>query len=500
MKMKEGNGMIYVDASRNAVTCIGRLGENNARVIRINVSGIVRAFPGAEFTVLNKRPGDADAYPVAPENVEMNGEIVLWTVASGDLMREGVGQFEVVASVDGTIVKTVIYSSRIDHALDGSEKPPEPWEGWVQQVTDAADRAEDAAELLESPGAEAVTLAPGSSATAEYSDGTFTFGIPQGAKGDPGQDGAPGAKGDKGDTGATGPQGPKGDKGDTGATGPQGPAGDPGDVIDDTSTTAENRTWSAKKLNSAISQKADEPTGTKADGKIYALAEINGEVVPVWITPQVPTVPVQDVQVNGVSVVGQGGVANVPIASSSAPGAVIISANSNHGLSVDNGVLKVGKASLTYQKAGANEYRVTVPANQHNAVFYGLAKLAGADMASLSGETVGVYPEAQKSAISQMLSGAVSVTGTTPSITGLPGVRYVCGECATLSITAPESGCIDVTFTSGSTPTVLTVSSAKTGVTAIKWANGFDPTSLEANTTYEVNILDGEFGVVGSWS
>ena len=87
-----------------------------------------------------------------------------------------------------------------------------------------------------------------------------------------------------------------------------------------------------------------------------------------------------------------------------------------------------------------------------------------------------------------------TISGTTPSITGVSGHRYICGECATLAITAPASGCIDVVFESGSTATVLTVSSS------IKWANGFDPSSLEANTTYEINILDGEFGVVGSWT
>ena len=48
------------------------------------------------------------------------------------------------------------------------------------------------------------TLPSDSDATANYQDGLFTFGIPQGVKGD---------KGDKGDTGATGPQGPKGDDG-----------------------------------------------------------------------------------------------------------------------------------------------------------------------------------------------------------------------------------------------------------------------------------------------
>ena len=91
----------------------------------------------------------------------------------------------------------------------------------------------------------------------------------------------------------------------------------------------------------------------------------------------------------------------------------------------------------------------------------------------------------------------VSVTGSTPTITALPGIRYVCGECVTLDITLPASGCIDVVFESGSTPTVLTIT-PPTGVT-VKWANGFDPTALDANTTYEINIADG-LGVAGTWT
>lgn len=91
----------------------------------------------------------------------------------------------------------------------------------------------------------------------------------------------------------------------------------------------------------------------------------------------------------------------------------------------------------------------------------------------------------------------VSVSGTTPAITALPGVRYICGEVATLDITFPASGIVDVVFESGSTPTVLTIT-PPTGVT-VRWANGFDPTSLEANTTYEINIADG-LGVAGQWT
>lgn len=91
----------------------------------------------------------------------------------------------------------------------------------------------------------------------------------------------------------------------------------------------------------------------------------------------------------------------------------------------------------------------------------------------------------------------VTVSGTTPTITALPSIRYVCGEVSTLDITLPASGIVDVVFESGATATVLTIT-PPTGQT-LKWANGFDPTTLEANTTYEINIADG-LGVAGQWT
>lgn len=79
-----------------------------------------------------------------------------------------------------------------------------------------------------------------------------------------------------------------------------------------------------------------------------------------------------------------------------------------------------------------------------------------------------------------------NVSGSTPTITATADVQYVCGECSTLTVILPETGCVDVTFESGSTATVLTVT-PPTGFTK-EWANGFDDTSLDANTTYEINI------------
>lgn len=374
-----------------------------------------------------------------------------------------------------------------------------------------------------------------------------------------------------------------------------------------------------------------------------------------------------DVQVNGASVVTNG-VANVPVASANDLGVVKTGTASSTGLGVANNNIYVVKASDDRVKAGANSYTPITPANQHNSVFYGLAKASGDTTQSASSNAVGVYTPEAKAAIWNMLgldgsafvksdweliredtvtnateadieitvdgdgnqfeltdaillfdlpnvaeassktdgrftfyytasngitmtggamsrnangaavgawqvieqrngmifaqsgyratstnganmsyryhetnpsgngiylapnkiiftrvniptvtgtghyilygkrkraaldSPVINVSGTTPSITALPGHRYICGEVSTLTITVPASGCIDVTFTSGSTATVLTVTPTKTGVTAVKWANGFDPTSLDADTTYEINILDGEYGVACSWT
>ena len=89
------------------------------------------------------------------------------------------------------------------------------------------------------------------------------------------------------------------------------------------------------------------------------------------------------------------------------------------------------------------------------------------------------------------------VIGTSPTIVCEDNHRYICGEVLSLNITLPNNGIIDVVFESGSTPTVLTIT-PPTGVT-VKWANGFDPTSLDADTTYEINIVDG-LGVAGIWT
>lgn len=259
--------------------------------------------------------------------------------------------------------------------------------------------------------------------------------------------GADGATGPQGETGATGPQGPKGDKGETGPQGIQGSKGDPG----------------------------DDYTLTEQDKQ-----EIAGMV----------DTPVDDVQINGTSILSNRA-ANVPLASANAYG---VGKVGSKGITIDsNGVFAIVRASSSQIKSGANGTAPVTTYVQHEAAFYGLAKAAGDTTQSQSNNEVGMYTEEAKSAISDMLNGSVSVSGTTPTIVAKSGIRYVCGEVTSLYFTPCATGICDVVFTSGTTPTVLVVPST------IKWANGFDPSALDANTTYELNIMDG-LGVCGTWT
>ena len=297
----------------------------------------------------------------------------------------------------------------------------------------------------------------------------------------PGPKGDKGDKGDRGDTGATGPIGPAGPQGDQGPQGETGPKGDKGDTGERGETGA----------TGPMGPQGDRgPKGDKGDpGDDYTLTEQDKQEIAGLVDA-----PVDDVQVNGTSIVADG-VANIPIASSSAFGVIKPHVNS---FDYYGDALKLKSPSLSDIKAGNNGWKALTPAQEHQATFYGLAKSAGDTTQSASYNPVGTYTEEAKSAISDMLNAPVTVDGTTPVINAKSGVRYVCGECSTIDISTPESGIIDVTFTSGSTPTVLTVSPPE-GMTMM-WANNFDPTDLDANTTYEINIMDGCKGVACSWT
>ena len=169
------------------------------------------------------------------------------------------------------------------------------------------------------------------------------------------------------------------------------------------------------------------------------------------------------------------------------------------GLVVSNGILYIAPASDAYIKEGNNLRTPIVPRNQHQSVFYGLAKASGDTTQSASDNAVGTYTDEAKIAIKTMLgvhdtydSFIEEIDGTDVTITGQPSYRYNCGELYSLTVTPPSSGTIDIRFTSGSTPTVLTLPQT---VKMPEWW-----VEVEANTIYEMCITDGIYCGVMSWA
>lgn len=186
--------MIDIYAHSGMAVNLGRVGENQARRVIFDVTNWNAKYPGATITLLNEPPGATDAYPV--QNVTVDGDNVYWIIESADVPKYGCGRCELIATQDEVIVKSEIYGTVTQRALDDTGEAPEPWESWQtvfaglkDEAVSAAENAEAASEAVQDMGVEAETLEPGSAATViktvdpDTGAVTLIFGVPAGESG-----------------------------------------------------------------------------------------------------------------------------------------------------------------------------------------------------------------------------------------------------------------------------------------------------------------------------
>ena len=255
---------------------LGRVGENGTRQIEFDCSEILTEYPAAVIVCAVKRPGAESAY-----YADMQAEGALRRLILRDVETEKPGTLKLeLSALDGEKQRrTTLYAGAIASGLTRTDKEPsDPEKDLIDYIADAetvkqeasnaakdalaaAGRAADAASEIENMTANAVTLAPGEPATANYNAGVLTIGVPKGdpgakgEKGDKGADGAPGVQGEAGmaatisvgivSTGEPGTQAsvtnagtdstavlnfviPRGEKGETGAKGDTGAIGEAG--------------------------------------------------------------------------------------------------------------------------------------------------------------------------------------------------------------------------------------------------------------------------------
>ena len=112
------------------------------------------------------------------------------------------------------------------------------------------------------------------------------------------------------------------------------------------------------------------------------------------------------------------------------------------------------------------------------------------EQAAAALEAIGGAPESALDGYEPKAT-VTEVTGAAPTIRAAANTVYNCGTLTSLTVdTFPQTGAWSIVFTSGSTATTTSFP-----------ANilGLDSFAAEANTMYEINVLDGR-AVVGSWA
>lgn len=130
-------------------------------------------------------------------------------------------------------------------------------------------------------------------------------------------------------------------------------------------------------------------------------------------------VPVEDVQVNGTSILSDG-VANVPLMDVDKGTVGVATVDRTYGTSIYSRRIIISKATEAQIKnpsVSGGYYCPIVPYNQHESTFYGLAKAAGDTTQSASSNAVGTYTDDAKTAIRGML-GSISVEDIVPPYDG----------------------------------------------------------------------------------
>lgn len=205
--------ILALDRFGDQALLLGRVDENRATRVLIDLKSILSQYPDAIASITVKPPGRTEY----PATVKQEGSILTWEITRADIGdKAGSGQAQItIRDADGTVIKTAIACTRISESLGDATAPaPDPVTTWIDKATGTladVERAGNAAQAV----ADEVQR--------RLDNGDFV--------------GPQGPKGDRGETGPIGPQGPKGEKGDKGDrgekgdTGPQGETGAKGDAF-----------------------------------------------------------------------------------------------------------------------------------------------------------------------------------------------------------------------------------------------------------------------------
>lgn len=165
---------------------LGIRAENDVTQVELDFSAWAEEFGPGVVQLLIRRDGDAAPYPVL---LSQSGIVAVWTVSATDLAVRGPLAAEWIYTVGTQVKKSEVLPFYVLRDIGAPGAAPDPYEDWLQQLTELAADAQAASLAIQNMDVEAETLAPGSAATVsktvdpETGAVTLTFGIPRGQDG-----------------------------------------------------------------------------------------------------------------------------------------------------------------------------------------------------------------------------------------------------------------------------------------------------------------------------
>lgn len=122
---------------------VGYERENDARGVAFDYSAWAEQYGDGVLQLLVQRPGDAAPYPVLL--TAGDGLTAVWTPSATDTDVPGRGEIQLIYTVDEIVAKTAVLQVMIDRSLAAGTTPPDPYETWLEDLTElAADTQQNA--------------------------------------------------------------------------------------------------------------------------------------------------------------------------------------------------------------------------------------------------------------------------------------------------------------------------------------------------------------------
>ena len=122
---------------------LGRVGENQAREIIFDITGLVARYGEGTCNLIHQRSGDDKPYPVA---ITQTPDSLVWTVKDVDVAKPGCGKCELIYIVDYVVAKSYIYTTVAEESMgEPTEEIPEVGTYWLDNVLQCSSKAEASA-------------------------------------------------------------------------------------------------------------------------------------------------------------------------------------------------------------------------------------------------------------------------------------------------------------------------------------------------------------------